>query len=74
MNSENIKMTAGILALNRIKKQQLNNYKKNSDYKTSLKLSKNQRLEKQRLINAIKSRVNRLDLKGSVFTASKLIS
>ena len=42
-----------------IEKQKLNNYKKNTDYKTSLKLSKNQRLEKQKLINAIKSRVNR---------------
>ena len=42
-----------------IKKQKLNNYKKNSDYKATLKLSKNQRLEKQKLINAIKSRVNR---------------
>ena len=32
--------------------------KKSSKYKSSKKLSKNQRVEKQRLINAIKSRVN----------------
>ncbi len=33
--------------------------KKSTKYKTSKKLSKNQRLEKQKLINAVKSRVNR---------------
>jgi len=33
--------------------------KKSTKYKSSKKLSKNQRLEKQKLINAIKSRVNR---------------
>jgi len=35
------------------------NSKKSSKYKSSKKLSKNQRLEKQKLINAVKSRVNR---------------
>ena len=33
--------------------------KKSTTYKSSKKLSKNQRLEKQKLINAVKSRVNR---------------
>jgi len=33
--------------------------KKSTKYKTSKKLSKNQRVEKQKLINAVKSRVNR---------------
>ena len=33
--------------------------KKSATYKSSKKLSKNQRLEKQKLINAVKSRVNR---------------
>tara|TARA_Y100001970_G_scaffold51654_1_gene65334 strand:+ start:6268 stop:8013 length:1746 start_codon:yes stop_codon:yes gene_type:complete len=33
--------------------------KKSTKYKSSKKLSKNQRLEKQKLINAVKSRVNR---------------
>ena len=33
--------------------------KKSSSYKSSKKLSKNQRLEKQKLINAVKSRVNK---------------
>ena len=33
--------------------------KKSTKYKTSKKLSKNQRLEKQKLINAVKSRVNK---------------
>ena len=35
------------------------NSKKSSKYKSSKKLSKNQRLEKQKIINAVKSRVNR---------------
>ena len=33
--------------------------KKSTTYKSSKKLSKNQKLEKQKLINAVKSRVNR---------------
>ena len=33
--------------------------KKSNDYKSAKKLSKNQRIEKQKLINAVKSRVNR---------------
>ena len=33
--------------------------KKSTKYKTSKKLSKNQRLEKQKIINAVKSRVNK---------------
>ena len=43
----------GIIANNNISS------KKTSKYKSSKKLSKNQRLEKQKLINAIKSRVNK---------------
>ena len=39
-------------------KQNLNLEYKNSKYKSNNKLSKSQKLEKQRLINNIKSRVN----------------
>ncbi len=40
-------------------KDDLNSLVKNKSYKSNKKLSKNQRLEKQKLLNAIKSRVNK---------------
>ena len=42
-----------------IKKENLKSSYVNNLYKSNLKLSKNQKLEKQKLINAIKSRVNK---------------
>ena len=42
-----------------IKKENLTSLNNNTSYKSKKKLSKNQRYEKQKLINAIKSRVNR---------------
>ena len=42
-----------------IEKEDLSSLNKNISYKSKKKLSKNQRIEKQKLINAIKSRVNR---------------
>ena len=42
-----------------IKKEDLTSLNKSISYKSKKKLSKNQRTEKQKLINAIKSRVNR---------------
>ena len=42
-----------------VSKQNLQNISINKKYKTKKKLSKNQRLEKQKLLNAIKSRVNK---------------
>ena len=42
-----------------IKKENLKTNNNKAPYKSNKKLSKNQRLEKQKLINAIKSRVNR---------------
>ncbi len=53
-----------------IKKEDLNSLVKSKKYKSNKKLSKNQRLEKQKLINAIKSRVN----KGWPTGAVKLLS
>ena len=42
-----------------IVKENLNSSSKKKSYKSKKKLSKNQRLEKQKLLNAIKSRVNK---------------
>ena len=53
-----------------IDKENLQTNKKNSVYKSNKKLSKNQRIEKKKLINAIKSRVN----KGWPTGAVKLIN
>ncbi len=52
-----------------IEKDNLNQYLKNKPYKSQKKLSKKQRIEKKKLLNAIKSRVN----KGWPTGAAKLI-
>ena len=53
-----------------IKKEKLEYLKSKNKYRSQNKLSKNQRLEKQKLINAIKSRVN----KGWPTGAAKLLN